>query len=442
MHSMSRILVMGYEFPSMAEGRIEARSYRTWQFVQPLLEEGYNVCFIGSAANDQLNVSHRLSSTLTYHRLNLLERNWLNKANAVCNDFQPDAVLAVMFNSGLRATRLARRQPLWIDLYGDRVTENQIASHTSKSDRGIRITQKYLNLILRRADKYSTCSTPQKFALVGQLSMASRLSRHTMGYEFAHAILPGAPSKHAEGTPTLTVRGDLVPANAFVVLWCGGYNVWTDVDTLFQALNQAMEKDPRIHYVSAGEGVRLTNNNSYERFLEMIASSPYRNRFHMLGWQPGSVVPGLYPQADVGVNLDAFHYETQLGTRTRLVEMMHHGLPVITTLGCELSHIVENQGLGLTFPIGDAGTFSKHILAMAEDKSLQKKYAGQAQEYTNRQLSFQETTRPFLDWAKEPKFAPDRAGKKSKFNIHEMENILRTGVRSLLWRIWGLERGE
>jgi hypothetical protein len=57
------------------------------------------------------------------------------------------------------------------------------------------------------------------------------------------------------------------------VLWCGGYNVWTDVDTLFQALNQAMEKDPRIHYVSAGEGVRLANNNSYERFLEMIASS-------------------------------------------------------------------------------------------------------------------------------------------------------------------------
>jgi hypothetical protein len=47
-----------------------------------------------------------------------------------------------------------------------------------------RITQEYLNLILRRADKYSTCSTPQKFALVGQLSMASRLNRHTMGYEF------------------------------------------------------------------------------------------------------------------------------------------------------------------------------------------------------------------------------------------------------------------
>jgi glycosyltransferase involved in cell wall biosynthesis len=439
---MNRILVMGHELPGMAEGTIEARSYRTWQFVQPLLEGGHNVCFIQSASKDQLNVSHSLSSTLTVNRLNLRKKNWVKRANAICHDFQPDATLAVMFNNGLRATRLARRQPLWIDLYGDRVAENQVGSHTSKSDRGIRITQEYLDLILRRADKYSTCSTPQKFALVGQLSMAFRLNRQTMGYEFVHAILPGAPSKHAEVTPTLTVRGDLVPIDAFVVLWCGGYNVWTDVDTLFQALNQAMEKDPRIHYVSAGAGVRLANNNSYERFLEKIASSPFRNRFHMLGWQPSNVVPGLYRQADVGVNLDAFHYETQLGTRTRLVEMMHYGLPVITTLGCELSHIVEDQGLGLTFPIGDAGTFSNQILAMARDKSLQKNYAEQAQEYTNRQLSFQETTQPFLDWAKEPKFAPDRVEKESRLNIHDMENILRTRVRSLIWRIWALERGE
>jgi glycosyltransferase involved in cell wall biosynthesis len=70
-----------------------------------------------------------------------------------------------------------------------------------------------------------------------------------------------------------------------------------------------------------------------------------------------------------------FHYETQLGTRTRLVEMMHYGLPVITTLGCELSYIVEQQGLGLTFPIGDARTFEMHILTLASERLLQQKLA-------------------------------------------------------------------
>jgi glycosyltransferase involved in cell wall biosynthesis len=439
---MSRILVMGYELPGLAEGTIEARSYRAWQFVQPLLENGHDLCYIASTPADQLNVSHSLGTRLMYHRLNLRRRGWLSRLNSIAAGFDPHATLAVMFNNGLRATRLKIKRPLWIDIYGDRITENQIASHTSNSDRGIRISYEYLDHILRGADKYSACSTPQKFALVGQLSTAGRLNRHTMGYEFVHAVLPGAASDRSTTPPALVLRGGQVPNDAFVVLWCGGYNVWTDVETLFQALSQAMEKDERIHYVSAGAGVRITNNNSYERFLAMIADSPYRERFHMLGWQPGSVVPGLYRQADVGINLDAFHYETQLGTRTRLVEMMHYGLPVITTLGCELSYIVENQGLGLTFPIGDASTFADHILSMARDKSIQRKLAAQALSYTDNQLSFQNTTQPFLEWANEPAFAPDRDRDPSRFSLQDVEHTLRTAMRSLLWRIWALETGE
>ena len=439
---MSRILVLGYELPNMAEGAVEARSYRTWQFVEPLLNDKHDVCLIASYRGNHLNVPHNLGSLLTYHRLNLGQFNWLKRANAICDDFRPDATLGIMLNNGLRATRLARKQPLWIDLYGDRVMEGQVSSHARKSNRGLKILFEYLDILLREADVYSTCSTPQKFALVGQLGMASRLNRHTLGYEFVHPILPGAPSSRTDGTPELTVRGNLVPADAFIVLWCGGYNVWTDVDTLFQALTHAMDQDPRIHYVSAGEGVRLVNNNSYERFLDMIASSPHKDRFHMLGWQPSSVVPGLYQQADVGVNLDAFHYETELGTRTRLVEMMHHGLPVLTTRGCELSYIVENQNLGFTFEIGAAETFADQILSLAKDKELQKKLAKQAETYTRQELSFQKTTEPFLEWVKDPRFAPDKSIRKSKFDIRELEYNLRAWVRSLLWKIWALESGE
>lgn len=441
-NNMSRILVLGYELPGLAEGAVEARSYRTWQFVEPLLANGHNVCLIASQRTDQLNVSHNLGTSLKYHRLNLMEFNWLKRVNAICEEFQPDATLGIMLNSGLRATRLERKQPLWVDLYGDRVSEGQVSSHTRNSNRGMKILFEYLTLVLRNADVYSTCSMPQKFELVGQLSMASRLNRHTMGYDFVHAILPGAPPKHAETDIKLKVRGELVPEDAFVVLWCGGYNVWTDVDTLFSALNDAMEKNLHIHYVSAGAGVKMTNNTSYERFLEKVNSSPHRERFHMLGWQPSNVVPGLYQQANVGVNLDAFHYETLLGTRTRLVEMMHHGLPVITTLGCELSHIVKEHGLGLTFQIRDAATFTKHILTMAGDRSLQQQLAKQAHDYTNTQLSFRTTTAPFLDWVKEPKFAPDRVGGKSMFDSDEFKNNLRAVTRSLLWRLWALERGE
>ena len=162
----------------------------------------------------------------------------------------------------------------------------------------------------------------------------------------------------------------------------------------------------------------------------------------MLGWQPRTIIPGLYQQADVGVNLDASHYETMLGTRTRIVEMMHHGLPVITTLGCELSYIVKNQKLGLTFEIGDAQKFSDHIRALASDRSMQKKLAQRALTYTKRELSSERTTQPFLEWAEEPGFAPDRWKKRNWFDIRELESNLRAILRSILWKVWALERGE
>lgn len=439
---MSRILVLGYELPELADGPVEARSYRTWQFVEPLLACGHQVCLVASYHDNQLDVPQNLSSSLAYHRVNLIKPSWLKHVNAICNHFQPDAILSIMLNNGLRATRLAHKKPLWIDLYGDRVSEGQVSSHTRNNNRGIKILFKYLDIILREADAYSTCSTPQKFAVVGQLGMVERLNRETIGYDFVHAILPGAPSKQMEATDAIKLRGKEVPEDAFIVLWCGGYNVWTDVQTLFWGLSDAMVKDPCIHYVSAGAGVLMENNNSYERLLAMINRSPHKDRFHMLGWQPRNAISGLYQQADVGVNLDASHYETMLGTRTRLVEMMHHGLPVITTLGCELSYIVKNQELGMTFQIGDAQKFSDQIRALAGDKSMQKKLAQRAFTYTNQELSSERTTRPFLEWAEGPTFAPDRAKGKHKFDISELEYDLRAVLRTVLWKFWALESGE
>jgi glycosyltransferase involved in cell wall biosynthesis len=226
------------------------------------------------------------------------------------------------------------------------------------------------------------------------------------------------------------------------VLWCGGYNVWTDIETLFKALSRAMDFDPRIVFVSAGAGVKIAQNNSYERLLQMIASSPHQQRFHMLGWQPYHEVQGLYPQADVGVNLDAWHYETFLGTRTRLVEMMQYGLPVITTLGCELSQIIQSHSLGLTFSIGDSDTFCEHILTLAREKRRLQKCSKQAQEYATHHLSFEVTTQPFLKWVNQPSFAPDRISSASKLDIREIEYTCRYWVRSILWKLWGLEKGE
>ena len=95
----------------------------------------------------------------------------------------------------------------------------------------------------------------------------------------------------------------------FVILWCGGYNTWTDIDTLFGGMEWAMANDPNIKYLSVGASTYGTSHNNYERLLSMIQDSPHRNRFFMLGWRPWSELGDLYHESDVGVNIDALHYE-------------------------------------------------------------------------------------------------------------------------------------
>ena len=439
---MSRILIIGYELPSMAEGAIEARSYRTWQFVEPLLADAHQICLVVSSQTNQFDLTHRLGSDLSYHRVNLKMRGWLNHIKKLHDQFKPDAILAVTFSSCLRATRLATNRPVWMDIYGDKLAEIQVAECARNSTRGRRTMLWFLKVVLREGDVYSTCSTPQKHALVGQLGMISRLNRRTMGYEFVHPVLPGAPSNLDDPGGKPPLRGSLVPEDSFIVLWSGGYNVWTDVETLFEALNQAMSRDPRVLFVSAGGGVKLARHGAYERFLSMIETSPHRRRFHMLGWRPVKEIPGLYRDADVGISLDSFHYETILGTRTRLVEMLRYGLPVITSAGCELSTIIRDEALGLTFPIGDAETLCDRILHFAADPTARQDTAERARLYASQQLSFGETTRPFREWAKNPCHAPDHARHGDRRDRREIGYFLRYILRRILWRIWALERGD
>ncbi|NIN66592.1 MAG: glycosyltransferase, partial [Anaerolineae bacterium] len=84
-----------------------------------------------------------------------------------------------------------------------------------------------------------------------------------------------------------------------------------------------------------------------------------------LGWQPWSRIDAYYRESDVGINIDAYHYETVYGTRTRLLEMMGAGLPVVTSLGSELSYHLMDREAALTFEIGDWQRLSEHLLTLA-----------------------------------------------------------------------------
>lgn len=437
---MSRVLVIGPHPPqAFSDAKVEAAHYRTWQFVEPLLEDGHDVLLC--AGEKTLPAERRAleSVELGGKRLPLRgvrfgSRGWRRELQAAHDEFRPDCVVAVNFSHSLYATRLETDRPLWCDIYGDMITIHQAACYRAGSDRGLPTTIGFMKRILRSGDIFSACGAPQRHMLAGELAMAGRLNFRTFGYDFVRVVLPGGSARlaEAESTGLCAQWRERLGETAFVALWCGGYNTWTDVDTLFAGLESAMNRNPELHFVSVGASTYSAPDNVYERFTGLIEKSPHRDRFHLLGWRPWSEVAHYYKLADVGLNLDAMHYETEFGTRTRLVEMMAAGLPVVTTLGSELSELLDHWGAASTFAVGDADALSAHLLALSTDPELLQRMQAASREAIANRLSFQATTEALRSWVVRPEKAPDRPG-VGEATSATLKDRVRSMGRQVLW---------
>jgi glycosyltransferase involved in cell wall biosynthesis len=207
------------------------------------------------------------------------------------------------------------------------------------------------------------------------------------------------------------------------------------VNTLFKALEQAMGNSARIHFVSVGASTYTAAETQYDRLVQLVTQSRFASRFHLLGWRPWKDIPSFYHGSDVGINIDAMHYETVYGTRTRLMEMLAYNLPVLTTEGCELSYILRQQQVGVSFPVGDDATLAQHIRQLADTPAELEGMRRLAKRVVIEELSFQTTTAPLRRWAAAPQPAPDRAAVRSRQYLQNTKFRMRTVARLFLWQL-------
>ncbi len=444
---MTRILLLGLDPPPLVgNARIEAAHYRTWQFLEPLLADDHQICLSTTGDPDAPRpaVPAGWSDRLVYHPVPFGRRGWPARLQDIHDEFDPEAIVAVNFSHALYACKLRRRAPLWMDIYGDMLTIMQAYCYRQGSDRGLATTIAFMREVLRQGDIFSVCGTPQQHALVGQLALSGRLNHRTFGYDFVQVVLPASPPSASPppGQAAQTRRRERLGAldigpDEFVVLWAGGYNTWTDVDTLFQGLEQAMAQSPDLHYVSVGANTYEAPDNVYDRLRARVAGSPFAGRYHFLGWRPWAEMADYYRESDLGINIDARHYETIYGTRTRLMEMIAVGLPVITTRGAELSHLLEQAGAAVGFTIGDWSALGQLVAGLAADRARCRALGARAQAYASETLSFAATTRPVREWVRQPQVAPDRVAATGSARLAQWEYQARARARRLLWRLTG-----
>ncbi len=187
--------------------------------------------------------------------------------------------------------------------------------------------------------------------------------------------LPTSKPLHTKNVLKGKVKG--INKNDFVVIWGGGIYNWFDPLTLIKAMAVVKKKrdDIKLFFM----GVKHPNPEVSE--LQLVNSTVSlakklglyeKNIFFNFGWVDYDQRQNYLLESDAGIITHPEHIETRFSFRTRIMDYLWTGLPVISTRGDHLSDLVERKGLGITTAGGDAEDVAAAILTLAGDKKMYK----------------------------------------------------------------------
>ena len=447
---MSRMFVVGAG-PMMDGGarRVTAHAVRTWHFVTALRRASHEVAlYTVSQTISPLDPMERLvepreKEGFAYENLDMRMGNMLAYLACRCEAFRPDAVIGVSTEPASWACRMRPTVPVWADLHGWVMAEAQLKAACDQNDDLLSYFWQHERPVLRRADKISAVSTAQRFAVLGELATVGRLNRHNLDYELVVTIPSSVDpakgqvgsGKSEGGTKRQLPTSNLVPPTSFIVLWCGSFNTWTDPITLFEGLEWAMARDPMVHFVATGGAIPGHADAVLDTFRESADSSPHRSRYHLVGWVAAEEFPGYLAASHLAICVDFPCMETLVGTRSRLLEAMAAGLPILMTRGTELSIEIERAGVGWVVAPRHPRALGERILELARDRESLARKGREARDFVERSFSIERTLQPLVRWVEKPCFAPDNALKhaESPTILEAAVNQLEADARALDW---------
>jgi len=283
-----------------------------------------------------------------------------------------DVVVAQLLPPRL-LTRVARSPVrLAIDFYNPTVIEvlEGTRSRPSASRNRLRATVRAAATAhLAAADFIACASERQRDLWLGAMALRGLLDPEPEASEPAlRSRIDVVPFGIPEQPPQSTAGGGAVlrdrlgiPADHRVLVWGGGIWDWLDAPTAIRAT--ALLPDD-VHLVFLGAQRPAMAERDVHRagaaaveLARELGLEGTRVHFNE-GWVPYAERGAWLRGADLGVSAHPDHLETRFAFRTRILDYLWAGLPVVTTRGDELGDRVGREGLGRAVASGDPDAFA------------------------------------------------------------------------------------
>jgi glycosyltransferase involved in cell wall biosynthesis len=319
--------------------------------------------------------------------------------------------------------------PLVLDWYDPYIIENLEIHRDQRLEDRMRMHDQDLAVLRRQATvgDFFLCATQrQRHLFIGVLTAMNRVNpvlyRADPNLSNLIAIVPfGVPDEPLRPSgPALRGVVEGIGAADFVLLWGGGIWNWFDPLTLLEAVHRVAGDHPELKLVFMGTVHPNPSVPRQRMTLEAIKLAKRlglegRNVFFREGWVPYDERQGFLAEATCGVSLHHQHVETEFAFRTRALDYLWAGLPMIVSGGDAMSELVEREGLGLVATPGDVGGVARAIARMIEDDDFRAGCAKSARGVADA-YRWSKVAEPLLEFCRAPARSPDAARREAAAN--------------------------
>jgi glycosyltransferase involved in cell wall biosynthesis len=321
--------------------------------------------------------------------------------------------------------------PLAVDLYIPSLLESLVWHDQDDWENWIPAYEEYLRVqleLLRAGDFFICASERQRDYWLGWLHAQKRINPHTYRQDpTLRKLIDVVPFGLPEGVPASShpvlkgVHPGISPQDR-LILWSGGLWDWLDPLTLIRAVAQLRPLHPDIKLYFMGTqhpNPGVSGMNMPEKAIQLSHElNLYGETIFFGNWVPYQEREAYLIEADLAVVSHPGHIETHFSFRTRVLDCIWAGLPIITTQGDAMSDLVERNGLGFTVPPEDVSSMAEaieKILTMNGRETFARSF-----EELRQSLRWQKVIAPLLRFCLSPAKAPD----KSRY-LTETERISR-----------------
>jgi glycosyltransferase involved in cell wall biosynthesis len=328
----------------------------------------------------------------TEHRVELVSTNWAEPLGGAFESrhVEPDELVRRAAAADVVVVQgdALRRAPglhdidaaLVVDLYDPfhlEILEQSRALDSATRRATIAASLDVVDEQIRRGDFFLCASERQRDFWLGHLAAAGRVNERVYDADPDLASLLAVVPFGVEDQPPRhrapVIRG-VVPGigpGDDVVLWGGGIYDWFDPFTAIRAVEQLRRRRERVRLFFAGsrhpnpdvgETATAARARSLSDELGLTGTHVF---FH--DWVDYAERENFLTEADVGLSAHVEHVETAYAFRTRVLDYLWAGLPVVTTRGDTLADAIAREGAGTAVPPGDATALAAALERLLAD---------------------------------------------------------------------------